>query len=99
MPTQKTHKHHKGKHVHKTLKKHLLDIEKSKKSKKFKEKSNKIYTRMLKENSVLCDVIIPTLESKKSKAYKSGYLAGITTIYDLLRRQSKKDSFRFRIRK
>ncbi len=74
----------------KTIKEHLKAVEKAKKSKTFKDKSNKIFKEILEENPELSEIIISTLESKKSKAYKSGYLAGFTTIYNLLRKQAKK---------
>ncbi len=73
------------------IKEHQKAVEKTKKSKKFKSKSNKICSEMMKKNPLLAvEVILPTLESKKSDAYKKGYLAGITTIYDILKRQAKK---------
>lgn len=73
-----------------TIKEHLRNIEKTKQSEIFKSKSNEIFKEILEENPRLVEIIIPTLKSKKSKAYKSGYLAGFTTIYDLLRKQAKK---------
>lgn len=73
-----------------TIKNHLRNIEKTKRSKTFKSKSNKIFKEIIEKNPELAEIIIPTLKSKKSKAYKSGYLAGFTTIYDLLRKQAKK---------
>ncbi len=73
-----------------TIKEHLEAVKESKKSKNFKSKSNDIFSEMLKENLELTEIVSPTLESKKSDEYKKGYLAGITTIYDILRRQFKK---------
>jgi hypothetical protein len=77
----------------KTIKEHLKAIKNAKRSKSFKSKSDKIFEEILKENPELTEIIIPTLESKKPEEYKKGYLAGITTIYDILRRQAKKDNF------
>ncbi len=74
----------------KTVKEHSKAIDKAKKTKNFKKKSNKIFGEILKENPSLIEVVLPTLESKRSEDYKTGYLAGITTIYDILRRQAKK---------
>lgn len=73
-----------------TIKKHLKAIKKAKKQKTFKSLSNKTFKEMMKSNPELADIIITTLESKKPKEFKKGYLAGITTIYDILRRQTKK---------
>ncbi|MCK4647405.1 hypothetical protein KAT24_00570 [Candidatus Pacearchaeota archaeon] len=73
-----------------TIKEHAEAIKVAKKSKTFKAQSNRISKEILEENPELVDIILPTLESKKSKAYKSGYLAGFTTIYDILRKQAKK---------
>lgn len=73
-----------------TIKEHIKAVRKTKKQKTFKSVSNKIFEEILKLNPELADIIITTLESKKPKEFKKGYLAGITTIYDILRRQSKK---------
>jgi len=74
----------------KTIKEHLRAIRDAEKSKTFKSKSNKIFEKILKENPELLDIVITTLQSKKSNEYKKGYLAGFTTLYDLLKRQAKK---------
>ena len=75
-----------------TIEEHTKEINKAKKSKLFKSKSNKIFNIILKENPELSEIILPTLESKKSDEYKKGYLAGFTTIYDILKREIKKDN-------
>ena len=74
----------------KTIKDHIKGIKTEKKSKNFKSKSNTIFKEILEENPGLTEIVIPTLESKKSDEYKKGYLAGLTTIYDLLRKEAKK---------
>ncbi|MEK6827465.1 MAG: hypothetical protein AABX99_03205 [Nanoarchaeota archaeon] len=66
------------------------EIQKSKKSKTFKSKSDKIFNEMVKTNPELWKIIGPTLDSKKTQDYKKGYISGITTFYDLLKRESKK---------
>jgi hypothetical protein len=73
-----------------TIKNHEKEITKASKSKKFKSESNKIFGKIMKENPALSQIIIPTLESKKSDEYKKGYLAGFTTVYNLLRKEAKK---------
>ncbi len=73
-----------------TIEEHTKVVRKAKKSGSFKSTSDKIFEKILKENPELADVILPTLESNKSKDFKSGYLAGFTTIYDVLRRQAGK---------
>ncbi len=73
----------------KTIEKHKKTIEKAKKSKRFKSSSDKIFEEVLTDNPELANIIIPTLESDKSDDFKSGYLAGFTTLYDLLRKQAK----------
>ena len=79
-----------------TIKAHIKAIQKAEKSKSFKSKSNKVFENMMKENPALVDIIMPTLESKKPEDYKKGYLAGITTIYDVLKRESKKGEVRLK---
>lgn len=74
----------------KTIKEHIKAIEKTKKQKTFKPMSNKILKELTESNPELVKIIIPTLESKKSDEYKAGYLAGITTLFDILRRQANK---------
>ena len=56
-----------------TIEEHTKEINKAKKSKLFKSKSNKIFNIILKENPELSEIILPTLESKKSDEYKKGY--------------------------
>ena len=73
-----------------TIKSHIRAVKDAKKSKTFKSKSNNIFKEIGEENPELADIIISTLESKKPEEYKKGYLAGLTTIYDILRRQAKK---------
>jgi len=73
-----------------TIKEHIKAIKDEKKSKTFKSKSSEIFKEIMEENPELVEVVIPILESKKSDGYKKGYLSGITTIYDLLRKQAKK---------
>jgi hypothetical protein len=70
----------------KTIKEHIKAVNEP----KFKSRSNKAFEIILKENPELAGMIITTLESKKSEEYKKGYLAGLTTIYDILRRQANK---------
>ncbi|MBI2044720.1 hypothetical protein HYT23_01545 [Candidatus Pacearchaeota archaeon] len=74
----------------KTIKEHIEHIKKEKKSKTFKSWSNKLLKKFMEENPELTEIIIPTLESKKPDEYKKGYLAGITTLYELLRKQANK---------
>jgi len=73
----------------KTIRKHKKAIERAKKSKVFKSSSDKIFEEILIDNPELANIIIPTLESNKSNDFKSGYLAGFTTLYDILRKQAK----------
>ena len=74
-----------------TIKEHLKDVEDSKKLKNFKSKSDDIFKEIMKENPELTEIVLPTLESKKPEQYKKGYLAGITTLYDILKRQANKN--------
>ncbi len=73
-----------------TIKEHQKTIKSIKKSGTFKSRSDEIFKEIVEENPELAEIIIPTLESKKSKEYKAGYLAGVTTIYDILRKQASK---------
>jgi len=73
-----------------TIKEHTKAVKDEKKSKTLNSRSNKIFKEIMEENPELTEVVIPTLESKKSDEYKKGYLAGVTTIYNLLRKQAKK---------
>ena len=77
-----------------TIKEHLKDVKNAKKSKTFKSKSDEIFKEILEENPELTEIVIPTLESKKPEEYKKGYLAGITTIYDILKRQANKSKIK-----
>ena len=74
-----------------TIKEHKKEIAEARKEKEFKEKSNRIYETLLKENPELVEVFLPTLESNKSMGYKEGYLAGVTTLYSLLKKQMGKN--------
>ncbi len=74
----------------KTIKEHKKAIKDSKKSKRFKSTSDDIFKEILEENPELTEIVIPILESEKPEEYKKGYLSGITTLYDILRRQAKK---------
>jgi hypothetical protein len=70
---------------------HINDIEKSKKEGTFINLSNDIMKLIIEENpNFSLEVIQSTLESDKSEEYKKGYLAGIATLYDLLRKQGRK---------
>jgi len=74
-----------------TVKEHRKNVRKTRKEKKFKQKSNEVCEKMMLENPGLADFVLETLESKEnSEQYKKGYLAGLTTVYDLLKRQAKK---------
>ncbi len=70
-----------------TVKEHKKAIRKAKKSRSLKSTSDNIFEKIIKENPELAEVVLPTLESKESEDYKAGYLAGLTTIYDILRRE------------
>jgi len=49
---------------------------------------NDIIGFILEENPEYSrEIVSAILESDKSEEYKKGYLAGITTLYDLLRKQ------------
>ena len=73
------------------IKEQIEDVEKSKENGTFKDHSNNMIKVILEENPNLSlEVIQTTLGSEKPEEYKKGYLAGIATFYDLLRKQGKK---------
>jgi hypothetical protein len=74
-----------------TIKKHIENIKKSIEKGDFKTDSNRVIEMILKENPELAQkIILPTLESEKPEEFKKGYLAGVATIYDLLKMQVNK---------
>ncbi|MAH45764.1 hypothetical protein CMI37_08030 [Candidatus Pacearchaeota archaeon] len=74
-----------------TVKEHIENIEKSIEDGTFKLNSNKLLEIILKENPELVRKIISvSLESDKSEEWKAGYLAGVATLYDILKRQGSK---------
>jgi len=75
----------------KVIEEHIKDIKKSKENGTFKDRSNNMVRVILGENPELSlKVIQTTLESDKPEEFKKGYLAGIATLYDLLRKQGRK---------
>lgn len=76
-----------------TIKEHIATIEKSKKSGSFKGSSNDVFSMIHTENPEFSTQVVKSmLESNKPEEFKKGYLAGVATLYDLLRKQIEKDS-------
>ena len=75
------------------IKEHLEEVERSIKEDTFKNLSNDKMKNVLEENPDLTvEIIQPILESNKPEEYKKGYLAGIVTLLDLLKKQKRRSS-------
>ncbi len=74
-----------------TIEAHIKKVEQSKEDGTYQYFSDEIIKNVSEENNeYFMTVIIPCLKSDKPEDYKKGYLAGIATLYDLLKRQCGK---------